>query len=129
MTAVQRTGTRECRLSDFEDIISRVEQTAGGNLPTGYREWLRTYRPSDDDHRQIPFDVAELVETQRIVQDVIPAGTLAIGNDGYGNLVLLRFADGSIEWWSHEHLDGNHETKTIRPSFPEYLELIAQGEV
>ena len=116
-------------MADFDDIISRVEQTAGGTLPADYLEWLRLHRPSDDDHRQTPFDVGKLVETQRIVQDVIPPGTLAIGDDGYGNLVLLRFVDGSIEWWSHERNEADHQTKSIRPSFLEYLELIAQGEV
>ncbi|ABI77679.1 conserved hypothetical protein [Hyphomonas neptunium ATCC 15444] len=116
-------------MADFDEIISRAEQTAGGILPKEYLEWLRLHRPSDDDHRQTPFSIGELVETQRTVQDVIPPGTLAIGNDGYGNLVLLRFVDGSIEWWSHERNEANHKTKSIRPSFPEYLELIAQGEV
>lgn len=116
-------------MSDFEDAVAQVERTAGGTLPSEYREWLRRHTPGPGDHRQTPFDLTELLETQRLVQDAIPPGTLAIGDDGYGNLVLLRFSDGSIEWWWHERSLENHETETIRPSFAEFLHLIAKGEV
>lgn len=116
-------------MPDFDEAVAQIERTCGGELPPDYRNWLQEYRPGPSDHRQTPFDVAELIETQRLVQDVIPPGTLAIGDDGYGNLVLLRFADGSIEWWNHERELGNFKTETIRPSFAEYLDLIAKGEV
>jgi hypothetical protein len=116
-------------MQDFENAVAQVERASGGALPSHYREWLRQHRRGPSDHRQTPFDIVELLETQRLVQDAIPPGTLAIGDDGYGNLVLLRFADGSIEWWNHERELNNFETETIRSSFAEYLDLIAEGEV
>ncbi len=73
--------------------------------------------------------IEELLKAQRLVQQVIPRGSLAIAHDGYGNQVLLRFSDGSIEWWSHEREPDDHRTETIAPSFESYLELIAKGEV
>lgn len=116
-------------MQNFDDAIAQIERASEGTLTADYREWLRQHRPGPSDHRQTPFGVAELIETQRLVQDVIPRGTLAIGDDGYGNLVLLRFADGSIEWWNHEREPGDFATETIRSSFAEYLDLIAKGEV
>lgn len=116
-------------MQDFDDAVAQVERAAGGILPPAYREWLRQHRSGPSNQRQTPFDVEELLETQRLVQHVLPPGTLAIGDDGYGNLVLLRFSDGSIEWWFHERHPSDIETETIRPSFPAFLELIAAGEV
>ena len=116
-------------MQNFEDAVAQVERTAGGVLPHAYREWLRQHRRASSDHRQTPFDLEELLKTQGLVQNVIPPRTLAIGEDGYGNLVLLRLSDGSIEWWCHERKSGDPKTNTIRPSFEEFLKLIAKGEV
>jgi hypothetical protein len=116
-------------MQSFDETVARVEQAAGGALPREYREWLRHCRPGPTDHRQTPFGIDDLLETQRLVQNAIPPGTLAIGRDGYGNLVLLRFSDGSIEWWCHDRYPDDQETQTIRPSFEAFLELIAKGEV
>ncbi|ANP47564.1 hypothetical protein ATE48_17475 [Candidatus Viadribacter manganicus] len=116
-------------MQEFEEAVAQVERASGGVLPAEYRHWLRTHKPGPTDHRQTPFDLSELLKTQRLVQDVIPPGTLAIGDDGYGNLVLLRFTDGAIEWWHHERESNDVSTDTIRPSFTAYLELIAKGEV
>ena len=54
---------------------------------------------------------------------------LAIGGDGYGNLVLMRLSDGSVEWWPHERPTDDVQTTTICRSFADYLDLIAKGEV
>jgi hypothetical protein len=121
--------TRNLVMDDFEAAVAQVERASGGVLPPEYREWLRQHKRGPSDHRQTPFDLDELLKTQRIVQRVIPLGTLAIGDDGYGNLVLLRFSDGSIEWHRHERLPDDPETETIRPSFTAFVELIAKGEV
>ncbi len=115
-------------MAEFEELVTQVERVAGGALPSDYREWLRRHEPGASDHRQTPFDLQELLRTQRIVQDVIPPKTLAIGDDGHGNLVLLRLSDGSIEWWCHEREAEDFQTETIRPSFADYLHLIAERE-
>ena len=75
------------------------------------------------------IDLNQLLEVQRLVQDVIPPGTVAIGDDGYGNLVLLRFADGSIEFWDHERELNDFATETICPSFAAYLEFLTISPV
>jgi len=116
-------------MPEFEKVVAQVEGAAGGALPVQYREWLRQHRPGPSDHRQTPFDIEELLKTQRLVQEVIPPGTLAIADDGYGNLVLLRFSDGSIEWWNHEREPDDLDTETIAPSFEAFLELASKGEV
>ena len=115
-------------MADFEEFVAQVELIADGALPADYREWLRRHESGASAHRQTPFDLQELLSTQRIVQDVIPPKTLAIGDDGHGNLILLRLSDGSIEWWCHEREAGDFQTETIRPSFSDYLHLIAEGE-
>jgi hypothetical protein len=115
-------------MHEFDDAIAEVERRAGGQLPDDYRQWLLQHRKSPSDHQQTPYDLDELRETQRLVQDAIPPGHLAIGADGYGNQVLLRFSDGSIEWWCHED-QPEYGTDTIRPSFEEFMRLVAQGEV
>ena len=116
-------------MRELEAAVTQVEQRLGAPLPGEYRLWLFQHRSIPTDHRQSPFEVIELLETQRLVQDVLPPGHLAIGPDGYGNLVLLRLCDGSVEWWSPDHEPSDRRTDTIAASFSNYLELISSGQV
>ena len=77
----------------------------------------------------LPFEPEEALATNRLVHDVLPAGTLAISDDGYGNFFLLRFSDGSIEWWDHERHLGDEATDKIAPSFLEFLNYLSRLEL
>jgi hypothetical protein len=116
-------------MRDFNDAMSQIERLSGGQLPVEYRQWLSMYQPMSTNSEHRPFDLNQLLEVQRLVQDVIPPGTVAIGDDGYGNLVLLRFADGSIEFWDHERELNDFATETICPSFAAYLEFLTISPV
>ena len=62
---VRTSSTRDSVMRDFENAVAQVEHAAGGTLPPEYREWLRQHRPGPSDHRQTPFDLEELLKTQR----------------------------------------------------------------
>jgi len=112
----------------FEKALQQVEREAAGVLPDHYRNWLRKHRRRSSQDRRTPFDLDELLQTQRLVQDVLPAGTLAVGDDGYGNLMLLRFSNGAIEWWDHEREFGDDRTEFVASSFEAFLEQLGAGE-
>ena len=116
-------------ITDFEAKIEQVERKFGGKLPPDYVHWLKRHQPGPDDHAQTPYCLEQLINTQILIQDVLPQGMLAIGGDGYGNQVLFDSSTGGIEWWNHEREPDDQRTETIRPTFSSYLELIAKGEV
>ena len=106
----------------FETKIERIQRAANVKLPQDYVDWLAQHRRKPDDEGDTPFDVDQLLETQRIVQDILPQGTVAIGDDGYGNLVLIRCSDGSILWQFHEDLD---DIEVVGSSIHAFLERVA----
>ena len=110
---------------DHAALLQRIEHFAGCSLPHSYAEWLSAPRTEPPDSRL--FDMAKLLETQRIVQAVLPAGSIAIAEDGYGNLFLMQCADGSVVWWFHElDEEGHNRVEPIADSFAAFLDELAK---
>lgn len=126
------------------DAIAEIEQTLGAQLPRDYVSFLFTHRAveeagmylaSNPDYwgLRMLFDTndeplhSNVAEVLRLVQDVIPPGTLPIAEDWSGNMYLLVCKgtnQGHVVWWSHERELGDISVDRVANSFSQFKALI-----
>ena len=129
-------------MSNEERILS-LEQKLGLTLPSDYRDFIATHRESSNRPPQVVssnpdywgvsniFELGDgasylqVDENYRLVGDVIPKATVAIADDGAGNLFLLdcRLGSGRVDWWDHEQNLGEDRVEMAASSFTEFLSI------
>ena len=128
--------------------IESLEAAIGCALPLDYREFVLLHHADDESNLFVKYagdrrDVRCLLDvrcadvsynvlgTFSLVSDVIPLGTLPIGVDWADNLYLLVCSGesrGSVVWWDHERLPGEHHVEEVSGTFTEFLRALVRGE-
>jgi hypothetical protein len=108
----------ECLPLTREQVMD-LEKKLGCTFPPEYRDFLFTTNvgtfSAPARHGRGPgapgvsvlFGVCgeedgDLLAQREIYEGRIPAGYLAVGSDGGGNLICLRYSDGTVYFWDHE---------------------------